>query len=288
MQIGESITHQSASNLAFAFIMLPREKRRHMASLYAFCREIDDVADNESIPAEKRRKQLAAWRRDIQLAASFKRPIFPVSRELQAVIARYNLPETLLEELLSGVESDLDTTRYQTHKELRRYCYQVASVVGLLSIEVFGYKNPRCRDYAVQLGLALQYTNILRDVWSDAKRNRIYLPQEDLRQFQVCEKEILRGNYSARYRRLAQHVASYAKEFYGKAANLLPAEDRRAMAPAETMGRIYWALLRQLESRSFNVFVPNRVRVSKGRKLCLLLLTWARLNYGLPLLRTYG
>lgn len=287
MQVGESITRRSASNLAFAFIMLPREKRRHMAPLYAFCREIDDVADNESIPAEKRRKQLAAWRNDIQLAVSFKRPVFPVSQELQIAINRFNLPRTLFEELLSGVESDLNTTRYKTHKELQHYCYQVASVVGLLSIEVFGYKNPRCRDYAIQLGLALQYTNILRDVWSDAKRNRIYLPQEDLRKFQVCEKEILNGNYSARYRRLAQHVASCAKKFYWKAARLLPAEDRRTMAPAETMGRIYWALLRQLESRSFNVFTPNRVRVSKSRKIYLLLLTWIRLNLGLPP-RTYG
>ena len=282
MQVGESITRRSASNLAFAFIMLPREKRRHMASLYAFCREIDDVADNESIPAEKRRKQLAAWRNDIQLAASFKRPVFPVSQELQIAIDRFNLPRTLFEELLSGVESDLDTTRYKTHKELQHYCYQVASVVGLLSIEVFGYKNPRCRDYAVQLGLALQYTNILRDVWSDAKRNRIYLPQEDLRKFQVCEKEILSGNYSSRYCLLAQHIASYAKKFYWKASKLLPAEDRRAMAPAEAMGRIYWALLRQLESHSFNVFTPNRVRVSKSRKIYLLLLTWIRLNFGLP------
>ena len=282
MQVGESITRQSASNLAFAFVMLPREKRRHMASLYAFCREIDDVADNESIPVEKRRKQLETWRKDIQLAASLKRPVFPVSQELQAAIDRYSLPGTLLEELLSGVKSDLDTTRYKTHKELQHYCYQVASVVGLLSIEVFGYKNPRCRDYAVQLGLALQYTNILRDVWSDAKRNRIYLPQEDLRQFQVREKEILNGNYSLRYRRLAQHIASYAKKFYRKSARLLPAEDRRAMAPAETMGRIYWALLRQLESHSFNVFASNKVRVSKTRKIYLLLLTWIKLNAGLP------
>lgn len=282
MQVGESITRQSASNLAFAFVMLPREKRRHMASLYAFCREIDDVADNESIPAETRRRKLEAWRKDIQLAASFKRPVFPVSQELQATMDRYNLPGTLFEELLSGVESDLDTTRYKTHKELRHYCYQVASVVGLLSIEIFGYKNPQCRDYAVQLGLALQYTNILRDVWSDAKRNRIYLPQEDLRQFQVREKEILSGNYSPRYRRLAQHIASCAKKFYKKAACLLPAEDRLAMAPAETMGRIYWTLLRQLESHSFNVFAPNKMHVSKSRKICLLLLTWIRLNAGLP------
>lgn len=282
MQVGESITRRSASNLAFAFIMLPREKRRHMASLYAFCREIDDVADNESIPAEKRKKQLAAWRNDIQLAVSFRRPVFPVSQELQIAINRFNLPRTLFEELLSGVESDLNTTRYKTHKELQHYCYQVASVVGLLSIEVFGYKNPRCRDYAIQLGLALQYTNILRDVWSDAKRNRIYLPQEDLRKFQVCEKEILNGNYSTRYCLLAQHIASYAKKFYWKAARLLPAEDRRTMAPAETMGRIYWALLRQLESRSFNVFTSNRVRVSKSRKIYLLLLTWIQLNVGLP------
>ncbi len=287
MKVGESITRRSTSNLAFAFIMLPREKRQSICSLYAFCREIDDVADNQSLPVEERRKQLAAWRNDLRLATSADLPAFHINQELQPVIRRYGLSHHLFEELLSGVESDLDKTRYETHEELQSYCYRVASIVGLLSIEIFGYKNSQCREYAIQLGLALQYTNILRDVWSDSKRNRIYLPLENLHQFQVSEKEILDGNYSSRYSNLARHIASHTREFYRQSAKLLPAEDRRTMAAAETMGRIYWALLKQLESRSFNVFTPNRICVPKWRKISLLLLTWIRSNIGLQL-KTYN
>ena len=147
-----------------------------MSALYAFCREVDDVADEESVPVAQRREQLAAWRADIRRACDGETPQFPVNRELQVFIRRHKLRFELFDELLKGVEMDLDIKRYADYAELEQYCYRVASVVGLLSIEIFGYQNPATRDYAIHLGKALQLTNILRDVRSDAERGRIYLP----------------------------------------------------------------------------------------------------------------
>src|SRR5947207_965138 len=203
MQETRAITRKSASNLALAFVLLPRAKRDGMSALYAFCREVDDVADNESVPAEQRREQLAAWRADVARACGSETPHMPVNRELQAVIRQYHLPFQLFDELLKGVEMDLDTRRYETYDQLEVYCYRVASVVGLLSIEIFGYQNPACRDYAIALGKALQFTNILRDVRADAERGRIYLPVSELARFDVREEELFRFDYSDRFRRLA-------------------------------------------------------------------------------------
>lgn len=281
MQVGESITRRSASNLAFAFIMLPADRRQSMCSLYAFCREVDDIADDDSVPVEQRRSALAQWRQEVQIAVDGGAPQLPVIQELQPVIHRYRLPYSLFDELLKGVESDLDTFRYQTDEDLQAYCYRVASVVGLLSIEIFGYQDAQCHDYAVQLGLALQYTNILRDVWSDAKRQRIYLPLEDLARFGVGEEEILAGQYSDRYSQLARDVAARARHFYSKAASLLPSDDRRSMVAAEMMGRVYWQLLCRLEGCAFDVFGDGRVRVSKAQKIGLLLLTWLSTSVGI-------
>ena len=252
-----------------------------MCSLYAFCREVDDVADADEVPTNDRRQALLGWREDVRLAATGGAPEFPVNQELKPVIERYGLSLDLFDELLKGVESDLDTFRYQTDADLQAYCYRVASVVGLLSIEIFGYHSPQCHEYAVKLGLALQYTNILRDVWSDAKRGRIYLPLEDLHRFGVTEDEILKGVYSERYRELAREVAKRARQFYAEAARLLPTEDRGSMVAAEMMGRVYWQLLVRLESRQFDVFSEQRIRVSKPHKIFLLLMTWLNTSLGL-------
>jgi phytoene synthase len=198
MQHSRAITRKSASNLALAFILLPRPKRDPMTALYAFCREVDDVADNETAPEETRRGRLAEWRADVKCACENQSPRFPVNRELQPVIRQFNLRFELFDDLLKGCEMDLDIKRYENFEALEKYCYRVASVVGLLSIEIFGYKNPACRDYAVHLGKALQFTNILRDVRTDAKRGRIYLPQSELKRFNVTEDEILNSKYSDR------------------------------------------------------------------------------------------
>jgi phytoene synthase len=213
-----------------------------------------------------------------------------VNRELHLIIRQHpGLTFALFDDLIRGVEMDLDIKRYSTHAELEQYCYRVASVVGLLSIEIFGYTDPRTRDYAVHLGKALQLTNIVRDVKTDAERGRIYFPLEELERFRVSESEILGGTYSPRFRELAASVADRAKHFYKLARETLPQADRRAMAAAELMGSVYWRLLEKLEAREFNVFGPEPTRVSNGQKILLILRTWLRIasgkvvpNYGMP------
>ncbi len=289
MHQSRAITRKSASNLALAFVLLPKPKRDAMSALYAFCREVDDVADDESTPVAHRRAQLAAWRDDARRAATGGKPEFPVNRELQPVIQQFRLPFDFLDELLKGVETDLDIKRYEDYERLELYCYRVASVVGLLSIEIFGYKNPACRDYAIYLGKALQLTNILRDVRTDAGRGRIYLPQSELARFKVSPEEILRHEYSERFAQLAASVAGRTRHFYRLARETLPAEDRRAMVAAELMGSVYWRLLQKLEAKQFNVFGQEPTRLGKAQKLGLILRTWLRFasgavspNYGTP------
>ncbi|MGZ8899481.1 MAG: presqualene diphosphate synthase HpnD [Limisphaerales bacterium] len=288
MQVSEAITRKSASNLALAFVLLPREKRQEMAALYAFCREVDDVADDESAPVEVRSAKLQAWRADVKKAFDGGEPQFAVNRELQPVIQRRKLQFELFDELLKGVEMDLDKRRYATLAELELYCYRVASVVGLLSIEIFGYTNPACRDYAIYLGKALQLTNILRDVRNDAARDRLYIPIELCERFDVKPDDILAGRYSGNFVRLAQHLADLAKGFYLKATETLPPADRRSMATAELMGSVYWKLLRKIERRKFNVFEPGETRLTKVQKLFLILRMWYRVSRGKLLLPNYG
>lgn len=285
----EQITRNSASNLALAFVLLPRERRDAMSALYAFCREVDDVADEENRPVEERRNELNRWKEDIQRACTGGTPELAVNRDLQPVIRQYGLPLELFLELIRGVEMDLDLKRYDSLADLERYCYRVASVVGLLSIEIFGYRQSDCREYARHLGLALQLTNILRDVRVDADRGRIYIPLKWLRRHGVTEAEILEGNYTPRYRALAIELADVARNHYRQARELLPREDRRSMLAAELMGAVYWRLLRKLESQGFNVFGPKPTRLSKPQKLFLVLRTWVRSlggtmvpNYGTP------
>jgi phytoene synthase len=289
MQHSRALTKKSASNLALAFILLPREKRDAMSALYAFCRAVDDVADEDSIPAEERRKRLAAWREDIRLACENGGPQFVLNREFQPVIRKFKLPFAHFEELIKGCEMDLEKFRYEDFSELELYCHRVASVVGLLSIEIFGYNHPACHDYARHLGQALQLTNILRDVKNDAARGRIYLPLDALKKFNVSEAEILDSKYSERYLALAAHVAGRAKHFYSLARKTLPPEDRRPMVAAELMGMVYWQLLQKLERERFNVFGPHPVGLSKPHKLGLILRSWLRHitnaaspNYGTP------
>jgi phytoene synthase len=247
------------------------------------------VADDESVPAGKRRTQLAEWREDIRRACENGSPQFPVNRELQPVIRQFHLSFALFDELIKGCEMDLEIKRYENFADLELYCHRVASVVGLLSIEIFGYQNPACRDYAVYLGKALQLTNILRDVHTDAGRGRIYLPLDELKKFDVSEAEILHSKYSENYQALAAHVARHARRFYKLARQTLPAEDRSSMVAAELMGSVYWQLLKKLEANQFNVFGGQPVRIHKAQKLVLIFRSWLRFvgnsstpNYGAP------
>jgi phytoene synthase len=285
----QDITRKSASNLALAFVLLPPARRAAMAALYAFCREVDDVADDATVPVGERRRALTAWREDLRRAARGETPHLPVLHELQPHLAAYQLPLEHFEEILAGCEMDLDHTRYPDWPELDLYCYRVAAAVGLLSIRIFGCRHPQCADYAEALGRAFQLTNILRDVREDAARGRIYLPQSELARHRVSEAEILEGRYSPRYRALAESVAARARASYARAAALVPAEDRRALIAAELMGAVYWRLLGRLAARGFDVFSGPRVRLSRATKLYLTARTWWRLragssrpNYGVP------
>ena len=280
MEQSRTITRKSASNLALAFVLLPRAKRDAMSALYAFCREVDDVADDEAIPVETRRTQLALWREDVRRACENGCPEFVVNQELQSVIEKYQLPFAHFDDLIRGVEMDLDIKRYENFADLEDYCYRVASVVGLLSIEIFGYTNSSCRDYAVYLGKALQLTNILRYVKTDAERGRIYLPASEMARCKVAPEEIFRGEYSKQYVELADRVAQRARHFYQLAHKTLPSADRKPMIAAELMGSVYWRLLQKLERDDFNVFGPHPTRLNKLQKLSLIVRAWLRMASG--------
>jgi phytoene synthase len=175
---------------------------------------------------------------------------------------------------------DLSKNRYENFETLENYCHRVASVVGLLSIEIFGYKNPATRDYAIYLGKALQLTNILRDVKTDAARGRIYLPLDELKKFNVGENEILQFKYSKNFHALASNVAARAENFYQLARKTLAAEDRNSMIAAELMGAVYWQLLKKLERQQFNVFGGQPVRINRPQKLLLIFRSWLRFTFG--------
>ena len=228
----------------------------------------------------KRRFLLSEWRADVKRACENQPPQFAVNREFQPVIKQFHLPFELFDDLIKGCEMDLDIKRYENFEALETYCYHVASVAGLLSIEIFGYKNPACRDYAIYLGKALQLTNILRDVKTDAARGRIYLPRSELKKFKVAEDEILNSKYSDRYFSLASSIAGRAKQFYQLAQKTLPPEDRDSMVAAELMGSVYWQLLQKLERGSFDVFGPQPLKLSKPHKLSLIFTSWLRFSIG--------
>ena len=276
MDASRAVTRRSASNLALAFVVLDKPRRLAMNALYAFCREVDDVADEETIPISDRRTALAKWRADLAKACEGGEPEKPVIRELQPVIEKYALKHEYFDELLSGIESDLDTDHCATAEELDEYCYRVASVVGLLSIEIFGYRNDDCQRYAVHLGKALQLTNILRDVANDAQRGRIYLPADAMKKYGVDAESLLAQKYSGEFHNLAADLAVQARGHYQLAATLLPPEDRRSMLAAECMGAVYWRLLRRMEQAKFRVMNPEPFRLSRARKLSVFLGVWWR------------
>jgi phytoene synthase len=257
-----TITRQSKSNLALAFISLGHERKRDITIFYAFCRVVDDIADSPDLSVIEKRVRLAEWRQMLRAAV----PDEPLlARDVRQLMHKYSLAHDMLEEIVAGVEMDLGSVRYPTFEELRIYCYRVASAVGLVSIEVFGYRNPRCREYAINLGLALQMTNIIRDVWKDFQAGRIYLPQEDLARFHYSEAELAKRQYNEHFFQLMEFEAARAREFFARAAAELPSQDRRAMAPAEIMASIYRGLLRRMELDKFRVF-EKEYRLTKLEK----------------------
>lgn len=257
------ITRASKSNLALAFISLGRERRRDITVFYAFCRVIDDIADASDLSVAEKRVRLNSWRACLREDKANEPAI---AADVRALLRKYALPPEMLEEIIAGVEMDLAQSRYATFAELRVYCYRVASAVGLVSIEIFGYGNPACKQYAIDLGLALQTTNIIRDVKKDLESGRIYLPQEELAQFGYAEADLAARIYNEQFVRLMQFQADRSHDFFRKAAEALPREDRRSMVAAEIMASVYRALLRRMEADRFRVF-EKEYRLTKFEKI---------------------
>ncbi|HEX5091934.1 MAG TPA: presqualene diphosphate synthase HpnD [Burkholderiales bacterium] len=261
----------SGSSFYYAFLFLPAARRRAITALYAFCREVDDVVD-ETHDAQLAATKLAWWRQEVGLLFQGK-PQHPVSRALHPALEPYGLTAARLNEIIDGVEMDLTQTRYLDFAGLERYCHRVAGVVGLLAAGIFGYRDPRTLEYARALGIAFQLTNILRDVGEDARRNRIYLPIEDLQRHGVSAADLLQGRHSEAFVALMAFQAARARDWYARALALLPAEDRRAQRPGLIMAAIYRTLLDEIERDGFQV-LRQRTSLTPLRKLWVAWKTW--------------
>lgn len=257
----------SGSSFYYSFLFLPKAKRQAITALYAFCREVDDIADDCKDISVARIK-LAWWRTEIAHLYAGK-PQHPVSKALAEAIERYHLDEEHFLEIIDGMEMDLDQNRYADFKQLQLYCYRVASVVGLLSVQIFGFKDRKTLKYAHDLGMALQLTNIIRDVGEDARRNRIYLPLDELKKFGVTEAEILNSQSSDRTQALLEFQIERAETFYDRALLELPSKDRKTQRTGLMMAAIYRTLLREIKADNPIQVLNARISLPPLRKFWL-------------------
>lgn len=264
----------SGSSFYYSFLFLPKAKREAITALYAFCREVDDVAD-ECTDINIARTKLAWWRNEIrQLYAD--NPQHPVTKALLPAIHTYKMDEEHFLEIIDGMEMDLDQNRYTDFKQLQLYCYRVASVVGLLSVQIFGYANRNTLKYAHDLGMAFQLTNIVRDIGEDARRGRIYIPLDEIKKAGLSETDILHGHHSAKMQELIDFQIERAECFYDKALNALPQEDRKSQRTGLIMAAIYRTLLREIKQSGSQQVLNARISLTPLRKLWLAWTTWLK------------
>ncbi len=273
INIGSDFLSSGKSSFDFSFSFLPKVQREALRTIYAFCRTSDDLVDNASDPALNLQR-LRTWRRELEQAIVGTSK-FPVLNNVIAVADRFNIPVEHFHDLLRGVEMDLTKKRYENFEELKTYCYLVASTVGLISLEIFRPRSEATKEYAVNLGIALQLTNILRDVAVDARYGRVYLPQEDLRRFGCAEEDILAGRYTPAFRSLMEFEASRAEEYYTLARASLPGVDRRATFAAKIMERIYYHTLLRIRAVDYDVFT-HAVRLSRGVQFLIAVKYWIK------------
>ena len=259
------ITAKSKSNFLYSFSLLPKDKNEAINTVYAFCRQTDDIIDSETDTREIKFKKIYLWKEEFGKALEDKSD-YPLLNQLNKIIKKFNIPVEPFFELIKGVESDLQTSRYKDFERLYRYCYRVAVTVGLMSIEVFGYKTKNAKEYAVNLGIAMQLTNILRDIKTDALNGRIYIPEEDLRRFGYTEEELLSSKYNDSFVELMKFECRRAREYFERANNCFDPKDRKLLFPARIMQNIYVGILKKIEKMNYNVF-SKKARVSKLRKL---------------------
>lgn len=272
-QTSQHFTNARITNFYYSFVFLPPEKRAAIEAVYAFARRSDDVADS-NLPVEEARRQLELCRQDLnrcyEAGGLPGNELGPELTALARAVNRFQIPREHFEELLRGIEMDLSPQRYRTFEELSLYCYRVASTIGLISIEIFGYRNLLTRKYAANLGMALQLVNILRDLQSDARRQRVYLPEADLERFGVPAGSFLDGKPGGRFTELMEFEAERARRYFSLARQTLAPEDRRSMVIAEIMGAVYWRILTRIKARNYNVF-GKRVRLPRPLKFWIAL-----------------
>ena len=273
------IAREQAKNFYYAIITLPPSKRGAICAAYAFCRLCDDAAD-EPMPLEEKLARLAEIRRELSEAAATE-STQPVFLALADTMARFRIPQELFEEVVRGVEMDLTTNRYRTFDELRTYCYRVASVVGLVCIEIFGYRDPVARDHAADLGLAMQLTNILRDVQEDLDRDRIYIPLEEMERFGYTEEELRGGVVNDAFLHLMRFQAERARHYFQSGLRSLPLLSPRSRTCPAVLAAIYQRILDRIEAQDFNVF-DSRTSLSGREKYILTAKTWLKSLLPLP------
>lgn len=261
----KQITKKSKTNFLYSFSLLPKEKNDAINIVYAFCRKTDDIVDDETHTIEQKREILKQWEEEFTKSLSGKSN-HPLLTNLNWAIKKFRIPHEPFYDLIRGMEMDLDESRYETFDHLYKYCYRAASTVGLMCIEIFGYKNQSTKDFAVNLGIALQLTNILRDMKKDAENGRIYIPLEDINRFGYSEEELLNSVYNESFIKLMEFEAKRAGMYYERANSYLTKEDKGLMFSARIMGHIYYDILKQIEKKNYNVF-SNTVKVSKLKKL---------------------
>ncbi len=268
-----AITREGAKNFYYAFLTLPKEKRQAIYAAYAFCRVADDIADDEDATTD-RAAALSALRETLfgSYEGNARGAVFSA---LSDAAQRYSIPAEYFDDVIKGVEMDLHKRRYATFEELREYCYYVASAVGLICIEIFEYTDPKAIEYAIDLGIAMQLTNIMRDVAEDAVSGRIYLPKEDMDRFGYSEEELLASVNNENFRSLMAFQAARAREYYERGRLLYPLLDRRSRACPRTLESVYSRLLDRMEAEDFPVF-EKRVAISKAAKIALMARLWLR------------
>lgn len=268
------------SNFFYSFLFLPKPKRNAIIDIYAFCREVDDIVDETDDQVgngrtiDEARSGLDQWRSELDRIFA-GRPETALGMRLARVLEQFPMPRLYFDEMIVGCEMDLDRRRYQTFDDLYSYCYRVASITGLMCIEIFTYTSERTRDYAINLGIALQLTNILRDIGEDYRRGRIYLPLEDLLRFGYGESDLAESRMTDGFRDLMRFEVERARGYYRLAEESLPAEDRPTLTAAVTMGKIYSRLLDQIEEVGYDVF-SHEIRLHRPERFLIAFGEWAR------------
>jgi len=276
-----AITKNSNTNFYYSFSLLPKHKREAINTVYAFCRYTDDIVD-EGTDDRSKAIHLKRWRQELGKAIG-RQSSYPMLNQLITTARRFNIPVEHFYELIRGMELDLSKNRYDTFEDLREYCYLVASSVGLMCRQIFGYKNESTREYAINLGIALQLTNIIRDVKDDAKKGRIYIPREDMERFGYTEDDLLNFRYTPEFVNLMRFQFDRACSYFDAAHNALRDEDKRFFFAARVMWSIYAHVLRRIERRNFNVF-EGHISISTILKLLITFRYWLshHLKYANP------